>query len=339
MKKKLFNKRKEFGENLVYSILGIFLLYILLFLWLHKIHPDLPHITLSVHILSFIATAYASYLFSKAQIDFGTRFTIVGLSFFCLLFYLSLLLCQISCTTYYFYIPLILLTLCISDFKRTFIVALFLVILSFCTKSISLFLNIATRIKFSKSNIKVLGIVDGFNILVVAYLSFFLLYYYVQFRKTELLSGKESEVKQKNVVPEIKNEVPISTETDAGKSSADLEKNGLSALYKRIIQYFEEEKPYQSPDFNIKKLADLMETNTTYVSRAMNIYGAKNFSTLVNEYRVAQVKEGLLQNLHVKFTIEYVSSKAGFKKQPTFNRVFKEHTGYTPSEYIKKHQL
>lgn len=336
--KELNTIRKQFGRNLVYSLLSIFLIYISVFLWLQRTHPDLPQITLSVHILSFVATGYASYLFSKAQINFTTRYTIIGVSFFCLVFYLSLVLCHISNTIYYFYLPIVFLVLCISDFKKTFVVAVCFTILSIYTKSISKLLLIPQPASLSVFNWQILNMLDWFNVLVVAYLSFFLLYYYVEFKKTETILVHK--LSQKTVLQQeslqLSNSKVLEISSAANINSEDSKDDKLNVLYQKIISSFEEQNPYQDPNFCIKTLADMLETNTTYVSRALNVYGKKNFSTLVNEYRIAEVKEGLAINLHEKFTLEYVYSKAGFTKQPTFNRVFKEQTGITPSEYIEK---
>ncbi|MCU7617949.1 helix-turn-helix domain-containing protein [Chryseobacterium sp. PBS4-4] len=94
------------------------------------------------------------------------------------------------------------------------------------------------------------------------------------------------------------------------------------------------EKPYQCPKFNIRKLAELLETNTTYVSKALNVFGEKKFNQLVNELRIEQVKNDIVTNEHQKFTLEYIYTRAGFRQQSTFNRMFKEQTGMTPSDFI-----
>lgn len=39
--------------------------------------------------------------------------------------------------------------------------------------------------------------------------------------------------------------------------------------------------------------------------------------------------------MHQKFTLEHIYKEAGFSSQSTFNRIFKEQTGITPSEYIE----
>ena len=107
-------------------------------------------------------------------------------------------------------------------------------------------------------------------------------------------------------------------------------------LYGSIIEIFQKDKVYKDPNFNIRKLADLLDSNTTYVSKAMNIEGSKKFNQLINEYRINDVLNMMKSENARKYTIEHIYTQAGFSQQSTFNRIFKEYTGETPSEYLEK---
>lgn len=329
--KNLIDKRNEFGRNFIYSLFIVFLLHVFLNAWLQHKYPELPEVPISIYLFAIVATGYLGYLFSKTTFSFKTTYTIISVTCGCLVFYLCLLLCHIFVTIFYFYVPIILLILLISDIKTTVLATVLIAIACAFTNSLAEFFNFSKPEPLSRINLKVLHYVQLMEMFTIAYMSFFILYYY---KEIKILEVKQHAFVISNTA-QTQNEINTETTSVVKVNTED----PLFDLYKKIIQHFDSEKPYQNPDFNIKKLADIMETNTTYVSRALNTYGAKNFSTLVNEYRVAEVKEGLLQSLHLKFTLEHVYSKAGFKKQPTFNRVFKEQTGYTPSEYIKIHQV
>lgn len=109
-----------------------------------------------------------------------------------------------------------------------------------------------------------------------------------------------------------------------------------SELYDQIINYFEVEKPYTNPDFNISLLANVLNTNVTYISRAIRANNNMNFNIFVNTYRIDMIKEMLDHDFHNKYTIKYIYIAAGFKHQSTFNKVFKQIEGVTPSEFIKE---
>ncbi|MDL2215238.1 AraC family transcriptional regulator [Dysgonomonas sp. OttesenSCG-928-M03] len=111
--------------------------------------------------------------------------------------------------------------------------------------------------------------------------------------------------------------------------------NKHSDIYEEIITILEKEKPYCNPDFNIAQLATTINSNVTYISKAINIKANTNFNTLVNTYRVNYIEAMLKNGYHKKYTIRHIYSAAGFKHQTTFNKVFKQIRGITPSEYIR----
>jgi AraC-like DNA-binding protein len=60
-----------------------------------------------------------------------------------------------------------------------------------------------------------------------------------------------------------------------------------------------------------------------------------NYTFFVNTFRIKHVKKLIAQNTHNRFTLEYIYLSSGFKNQSTFNKVFKQIEGVTPSEYYK----
>ena len=55
----------------------------------------------------------------------------------------------------------------------------------------------------------------------------------------------------------------------------------------------------------------------------------------MNEYRVKEVKEKLANKKYKSLTVLGIAYESGFNSKTTFNRIFKEETGMTPTEYIK----
>jgi YesN/AraC family two-component response regulator len=107
-------------------------------------------------------------------------------------------------------------------------------------------------------------------------------------------------------------------------------------LYSSILKHFETNKPYINPDFDIAQLAIALNSNGSYISKAIKINRDMNFNAFVNNYRIEKIKE-MIQENNSKFTLEYIYSSSGFKNQSTFNKVFKLIEGITPSEYYKKY--
>ncbi|CAM3839302.1 helix-turn-helix domain-containing protein [Flavobacterium branchiophilum] len=106
-------------------------------------------------------------------------------------------------------------------------------------------------------------------------------------------------------------------------------------LFKDIVQYIEKEKPYKDPNFSLNDLAEHFQTNINYISKSINInQNGENFKNLVNYYRIEYVKQEIDNGLKNR-KLKDLYTAAGFEYQATFNRVFKEFEGVTPSEYIK----
>ena len=59
----------------------------------------------------------------------------------------------------------------------------------------------------------------------------------------------------------------------------------------------------------------------------------KNFYKLVNEYRVEEVKKRMVNPEYKNLTILAIAYDSGFNAKSSFNTIFKESTGMTPSGY------
>jgi AraC-like DNA-binding protein len=123
---------------------------------------------------------------------------------------------------------------------------------------------------------------------------------------------------------------------EAIEVNTELELDKYISVYRNILIYFKKEKPYADPDFNISRLAAILQTNPTYVSRAIRQNRDMNFSTFVNYYRITDAKKQISENYLNKFTLKYIYTSSGFKNQSTFNKAFKQIEGITPTEYYKK---
>jgi YesN/AraC family two-component response regulator len=105
-------------------------------------------------------------------------------------------------------------------------------------------------------------------------------------------------------------------------------------LFSDIEKYFIEEEPYKNSNLTVVKVAMHLNTNILYVARAIKINKDMNFNTYMNHYRIDFVKKLFDQGDSRKYTIKYIYCSAGFKQQSTFNIVFKQIEGITPSDYL-----
>ena len=102
-----------------------------------------------------------------------------------------------------------------------------------------------------------------------------------------------------------------------------------------LIKLMEQEKLYLDQSLTIHTLAKELSTNSKYLSQLINSEFDKSFVVFVNEYRVNEAKELLLNQENHNLTIEAIGNQAGFKSKSSFNSAFKKFTGQTPSVFIK----
>ena len=89
-------------------------------------------------------------------------------------------------------------------------------------------------------------------------------------------------------------------------------------------------------DFSLNQLANLVNSNTKYVSWVINDTYNKNFRTFINEYRIREASKRLLNTeKYGSLTIQAIAEDVGFKSVTNFVVSFKRNVGITPSLYQK----
>ena len=79
----------------------------------------------------------------------------------------------------------------------------------------------------------------------------------------------------------------------------------------------------------------MIDKEPNLVSFIINKHLYQTFYELVNAYRINAVKEMLSQNKAENLTLLAIALECGFNSKTSFNRVFKEINGLTPSQYLK----
>lgn len=106
-------------------------------------------------------------------------------------------------------------------------------------------------------------------------------------------------------------------------------------LSEKVTDFFKENKPYLDENLTLTKLAELLEMNRNQLSSVINNKFGCNFYTFVNNYRVEEVKQLLADPKNQAFTILSLAYQSGFPSKSSFQNIFKNITGKTPTEYQK----
>ncbi|MBR1411464.1 MAG: AraC family transcriptional regulator [Prevotella sp.] len=103
------------------------------------------------------------------------------------------------------------------------------------------------------------------------------------------------------------------------------------------MKLFEDTDEIFAEDFNMSKLATLVNSNYKNVSQVINEQMGKNFNALLNEYRVMEACRRMGDLAHYgNYTIEAIGASVGFSSRSTFITAFKKITGLTPSEFLRQ---
>ena len=99
-----------------------------------------------------------------------------------------------------------------------------------------------------------------------------------------------------------------------------------------------QQKAYQNPSLSLARLAEDTRLSHRAVTDAINISLGQNIRTFINSYRVEAVKLALGDRTNKEKPLLEVAYSQGFNSKTTFNTVFKEHTGVTPSQFRTTHE-
>jgi AraC-like DNA-binding protein len=98
----------------------------------------------------------------------------------------------------------------------------------------------------------------------------------------------------------------------------------------RLEKFMIEEKPYLWDEITLDEICKKLNTNRTYLSKAIHIHFNLSFSDLICEYRIRAARDLLSDPQQNNITIEGIGQMAGFKSNSAFHKRFKSLTGLTP---------
>ena len=141
------------------------------------------------------------------------------------------------------------------------------------------------------------------------------------------------------IMEEIKKPYKITEKVDKEASyrtqiSAEL----ADELYDKILTIIIAQKKYRDPEYSAKQLAKDLNTNARYLSGVINSRFGMDYSCLVNEHRVRDAANMLVDKRYADKTMEEIGFMAGFANRQSFYASFYKYKGCAPHKYKKGHQ-
>jgi len=110
-----------------------------------------------------------------------------------------------------------------------------------------------------------------------------------------------------------------------------LDENVLIAYASKIDLFLKDTKLYLNTNLSLDLLSEKTQIPRHHLSQVFNLYLRKNFYQTIATYRIDYALNLLQEDRNITF--ESLAYECGFNSKTSFNRYFKDQTGYTPSEY------
>lgn len=137
--------------------------------------------------------------------------------------------------------------------------------------------------------------------------------------------------------PENKELKPIPEEPGKYTRSALSEEKSRN-LFDGLENLMKNDKVYHDADLTIEKLAQMLNTNRSYLSQVINESSQLSYSAYINNYRIKEAIE-LLSNPENDEPIKAIAISIGYNSLSNFFTIFKNKVGMSPSAYRENVQL
>ncbi len=121
--------------------------------------------------------------------------------------------------------------------------------------------------------------------------------------------------------------------------NSPLEGPEKQALLDALLGHMKRERPYRDPEIGLDDVAAALSVSPHALSQVINELVGVNFYAFMNDYRIEAVKRMMADPAHRHRKLLALAFDAGFNSKTSFNRVFRERTGMTPSQCREELEL
>lgn len=109
--------------------------------------------------------------------------------------------------------------------------------------------------------------------------------------------------------------------------------NTEQAIFDSLSKLMETEKIYLDKNLNRDNLAERLETNRTYITKIVKSNTGLSLPQWINRYRIKHARMMLADPRKAAMSVKEIADESGFANVSTFNVVFKESVGMSPTAY------
>lgn len=165
------------------------------------------------------------------------------------------------------------------------------------------------------------------------------LLYYLYHRKNKLylriVMQNQEAIKRETELNRRIEELQNKENTPEKYASSSLSDEKSIELFRRLERMMHGEKIFKDNTLSKDKVAELLETNRTYLSRIINEQAQTSFTHYVNRFRIEEAIR-LLSDPTNDTPLKALASDLGFNSISTFYNLFQTSVGMTPAQYRSK---
>lgn len=187
------------------------------------------------------------------------------------------------------------------------------------------------KMLYKESRQRQLNLVIAFviTLLLVIVIVILVLYYKQKSMYRKLVEMHDRQYRKERLLDTAQT---IVAETNNGSGE-----NRLRELFNRIDYIMKTEKLYIRNDISIELVSDMLESNRSYVSKAINEYTGGSFNSYVNSFRVKEAVV-ILSDEKCKLPIKAIALELGYNNLQSFYANFQKEIGVPPSKYRQEIQ-
>ncbi len=119
-------------------------------------------------------------------------------------------------------------------------------------------------------------------------------------------------------------------------SKHSFSKGEIEILRIKLDNQLIKNKVFLNPNLELRDLALELEISNQKLTTFINQNLKTNFQSLINSYRIKEFKNRIEQRDFEKYTLLSIAMDCGFNSKSSFNRIFKQSEGCTPTQYMKR---
>ncbi|MCD4771969.1 MAG: helix-turn-helix domain-containing protein, partial [Bacteroidales bacterium] len=128
-------------------------------------------------------------------------------------------------------------------------------------------------------------------------------------------------------------EVPVKISESYKKSGLQID--NMKTIHSRLIKSMQQNRLFLNPTLSLSVLSKELNIPTHHITQTLNEYAGLSFYDFVNSFRVNEFKKGIHAPENKNFSLLGIAFDCGFNSKSSFNRIFKQKTGLSPSEFQK----